>query len=79
MKFKKSKGFAAALSLAILLPCASTGFAQSTTTGSVSVNVIDPSGAALAGAQLEIKDHGTNVLQKATTLALKGIDVENTN
>jgi len=68
-----------ALSLAVRFLCASSGFAQFTTTGSVTVDVTDPSRAAVAGAQLEIKDLGTNVVQKATKLALKGIDVENAN
>ena len=50
--------------LLLFNPCA---IAQSTTTGSVTVTVVDPSGSAVPGAQLEIKDLGTNILQKAPT------------
>jgi len=79
MKFLKSKGFAAALSLAVLVLCNATGFAQSTTTASRTSGVSDPSGAAVASAPLQMKELGTNVLQKAITVALKGIDVQNAN
>src|ERR1019366_5940007 len=68
MRFTKSKGFAAAMlllaALVLLHPCA---IAQSTTTGSVTVSVTDPSGSAVPGAPLEIKDLGTNGVQKAPT------------
>ncbi len=68
MRFAKSKGFAAAVLLlaafAMFAPCA---IAQSTTTGSVTVTVTDPSGSAVPNAQLEIKDLSTNILQKAPT------------
>ena len=50
--------------LVLFNPCA---IAQSTTTGSVTVSVTDPSGSAVPGAPLEIKDLGTNVVQKAPT------------
>src|ERR1017187_557694 len=68
MRFTQSKGFAAAmlLSAALVLfnPCA---IAQSTTTGSVTVTVVDPSGSAVPNAQLEIRDTSTNIVQKAPT------------
>src|ERR1035441_10728704 len=68
MRFTQSKGFAAAMlllaALVLFNPCA---IAQSTTTGSVTVTVTDPSGSAVPNAQLEIKDLGTGVLQKAPT------------
>ena len=68
MSFTKSKGFAAAMlllaALVLFNPCA---IAQSTTTGSVTVTVVDPSGAAVPNAQLEIKDTSTNIVQKAPT------------
>src|ERR1022692_4566067 len=68
MRFTQSKGLAAAmlLSAALVLfnPCA---IAQSTTTGSVTVTVVDPSGSAVPNAQLEIKDTSTNIVQKAPT------------
>ena len=54
--------FSAAITL--FDPCA---IAQSTTTGSVTVTVTDPSGAPVPNAQLEITDTSTNVLQKAST------------
>ena len=50
--------------LVLFNPCA---IAQSTTTGSVTVSVTDPSGSAVPAAQLEIKDLGTNIVQKAPT------------
>jgi Carboxypeptidase regulatory-like domain len=40
---------------------------QTTTFGTVSVSVEDPSGAAVPGAQLEIKDLSTNITRRATT------------
>jgi hypothetical protein len=54
------------VSAALILfnPCA---FAQSTTAGSVTVTVTDPSGSAVPSAQLEIRDTSTNVMQKAAT------------
>src|ERR1017187_563211 len=68
MRFTQSKGFAAAMlllaALVLFNPCA---IAQSTTTGSVTVTVVDPSGSAVPNAQLEIKDTSTNILQKAPT------------
>src|ERR1039457_6088818 len=68
MRFTQSKGFVAAMfllaALTLFNPCA---IAQSTTSGSVTVTVVDPSGSAVPGAQLEIKDLGTNILQKAPT------------
>ena len=50
--------------LVLFNPCA---IAQSTTTGSVTVTVVDPSGSAVPNAQLEIKDTSTNIVQKAPT------------
>jgi hypothetical protein len=68
MRFTQSKCLAAAISvlaaLSLFNPCA---IAQSTTTGSVTVTVVDPSGSAVPNAQLEIKDVSTNVMQKAAT------------
>jgi hypothetical protein len=68
MRFTKSKVLSAAMlllaGLVLFNPCA---IAQSTTTGSVTVTVTDPSGSAVPNAQLEIKDLGTGVLQKAPT------------
>src|SRR5215471_11119011 len=41
---------------------------QTSTTGSVTVTVSDPTGGVVPGAALEITDVGTNVTTKATTL-----------
>src|SRR5690242_13969742 len=43
-------------------------FSQTSTTGSVTVTVTDPTGGVVPGAALEITDIGTNVTTKATTL-----------
>src|SRR5689334_15621018 len=53
---------------ALLAVCGAVpALAQSTTTGTVSVTVLDPTGAAVPDAQLEIRDLSTNVSQKAAT------------
>src|SRR5947209_7690201 len=44
-----------------------SGFAQSSENGSVAVTVVDPSGAAVPAAQLELKDIATNNLRHAET------------
>ncbi len=68
MRFTRSKFIAATMlvsaALTMFNPCA---IAQSTTTGSVTVTVTDPSGAPVPNAQLEVKDTSTNAMQKAST------------
>jgi hypothetical protein len=59
------KGSAAAL-LAMFLVTYSA-FGQSSTGGSVSVTVLDPAGAAVAGAALELKSNETNDVRRATS------------
>ena len=59
------------LLLAMVLLCIGPGLrrvsAQVSNFGGVSVTVQDPSGAAVPGAQLEIKDRSTNIVRKGTT------------
>src|SRR5271155_1487600 len=43
--------------------------AQDLSTGSLNVTVVDPSGALISGAQLVLKDLGTNDVHTATTRA----------
>ena len=70
MESRKLKPFTKVL-LFLAVLCLGTGVftlsAQVTTFGSVTVSVVDPSGAAVPNAQLEIKDLSTNVVRKATT------------
>src|SRR5215467_987299 len=51
----------------LLLAGVPAAFTQTTTSGTVSVTVLDPSGAAVPDAQLEIRDLSTNVSHKAAT------------
>jgi len=70
MTYKSAKYFstlALALALLCLGPAVSLVWAQTTTFGSVSVAVVDPTGAAVPNAQLEIKDISTNIVRKAAT------------
>jgi len=59
--------------LALAVLCLGLGvapaLAQTTTFGQVVVTVLDPSGAAVPNASLEIKDLSTNIVRKATTNA----------
>src|SRR5579864_2062788 len=52
-------------------------FAQTGTTGTVSVNVLDPSGAAIPQAVLELRDLGTNEMRKALTPVTGGFTFPN--
>ncbi|HUI56318.1 MAG TPA: TonB-dependent receptor [Bryobacteraceae bacterium] len=52
----------------VLLACGGIpAWGQTTTFGTVTVNVVDPSGAVVPDAQLEIKDLATNIVRKAAT------------
>src|SRR5580700_6809690 len=70
MKSRSLKRFAPVFLLLALL-CFGAGVAtlsaQTTTFGSVSITVVDPSGAAVPDAQLEMKDLSTNIVRKAVT------------
>src|SRR5438874_2262013 len=48
-------------------PGAIGAFGQASNVGSVSVTVLDPAGATIAGANLELKDIATNDLRRAQT------------
>ena len=52
------------LGLALLAP---GSWAQSSAAGTINVTVLDPTGASIPGATLEIKDLGTNDLRRAMT------------
>jgi len=55
------------IALVLLATGAAPAWGQTTTFGTVTVTVVDPSGAVVPDAQLEIKDLGTNVVRKAAT------------
>ena len=55
------------IGLVFAAAAASMAWGQTGTTGSLSVTVLDPSGAAVPDAQLEVRDLATNVSRKAPT------------
>jgi hypothetical protein len=56
-----------AAALALLTLCSLLAFAQSTATGSLTGTVLDPTGAAVAGATVSVKSNATNEELTATT------------
>jgi hypothetical protein len=69
---KYTKGFAITLlvlALACLGPGSFNAWAQANAGGTLNVTVLDPSGALIPNAQLELKDQATNDIRRATTQA----------
>ncbi len=56
---------ASAAMLTFVAPMAAS--AQSTTSGSITGVVVDPSNAVIVGAKVVLRQHGTNITQTATT------------
>ena len=63
MSFKKQPAILAVLALVPFM-----SFAQTGTTGSLSVTVVDATGAVVPGANLELTDTSTNAVRHAMTL-----------
>src|SRR5579859_7183519 len=55
------------LSLLLALACCSPSWAQMAQQGTVTVSVVDPTGAAVQGAKLQLQDTGTNAVREAET------------
>src|SRR5437899_2734979 len=62
------------LSLGLL---AATAFAQSSASGTINVTVLDPTGATIPNASLELRDTGTNEVRRATTQQTGGYTFPN--
>ncbi|MBZ5620807.1 MAG: carboxypeptidase-like regulatory domain-containing protein [Acidobacteriia bacterium] len=67
--FKLLMTAALGIGLVLLSPGAFVASGQTTTSGTVTVTVLDPTGASVPDAQLEIKDVSTNNVRRAITPA----------
>src|SRR5262249_43790339 len=57
------------IAIFLLLSTTFLGWSQSGTTGTISVTVLDPTGASVPDAALELRDLGTNEVRHASTQA----------
>src|ERR1700694_1686101 len=67
--FKDRVFSALAVGVILLGPSAFTAWGQASNVGAVTVTVLDSTGASVPGANLELKDLGTNDLRRAQTSA----------
>jgi hypothetical protein len=67
--FRHFLGFVLLATLVYLGPGTFAAWGQTTTGGTLNVSVVDPSGAAVPNAGLELKDLSTNVVRRSTTQA----------